>query len=162
MDTPHSCGLYGDHLDTIKWWIASGREMDLGKPGDVDETDAIGGAKWYGETEVVALLRKFKSDSAQTRHAVRVELGLVDELAAEMFALVVFVSDGLLQISVACSQVLLHCRPASFGTPNGALLSPGWISQGDYLWKGQRRGIQGTGKETLVIPSMKPMPTPLL
>ena len=22
------------HLDVIKWWIASGREMDLGKPGD--------------------------------------------------------------------------------------------------------------------------------
>jgi len=29
---------------------------------------------------------------------VRVELGFVDELAAEMFALVVFFSDGLLQI----------------------------------------------------------------
>ena len=28
---------------------------------------------------------------------MRVELGLLDELAAEMFALVVFVSDGLLQ-----------------------------------------------------------------
>jgi len=28
---------------------------------------------------------------------MRVELGLVDELAAEMFSLVVFVSDGLLQ-----------------------------------------------------------------
>jgi len=97
MDTPHSCGLYGDHLDTIKWWIASGREMDLGKPGDVDETDAIGGAKWYGETEVVALLERFKENPVETRHGVRLELGLLDELAAEMFALVVFVSDGLLQ-----------------------------------------------------------------
>ena len=29
---------------------------------------------------------------------MRVELGFVDELAAEMFALVVFFSDGLLQI----------------------------------------------------------------
>jgi len=54
-------------------------------------------AKEHRNTEVVALLRKFKSDSAQTRHAVRVELGLVDELAAEMFALGVFVSDGLLK-----------------------------------------------------------------
>ena len=32
------------HLDVIKWWIASGREMDLGEPGEVDKTDAIGGA----------------------------------------------------------------------------------------------------------------------
>jgi len=30
---------------------------------------------------------------------MRVKIGLLDELAAEMFALVVFVSDGLLQIN---------------------------------------------------------------
>ena len=72
--------------------------MDFGKPGDVDKTDAIGVAKQRGKTEVVTLLERFKSDSAQTRYAMRVELGFVDDLAAEMFALVVFVSDGLLQI----------------------------------------------------------------
>jgi len=55
-------------------------------------------ARENSQTEVVTLLERFKSDAAQTRHAVRVELGFVDELAAEVFALVVFVSDGLLQI----------------------------------------------------------------
>jgi len=48
--------------------------------------------------EVVTLLERFKSYAAQTRHAMRVEFGLVDALAAEMFALVVFVSDELLQV----------------------------------------------------------------
>jgi len=72
--------------------------VDLGKPGDTYKTDAIGGAKKNGKTEVVALLKRFKSDAAKTRHIIRVELGLFDELAAGMFALVVFVSDGLLQI----------------------------------------------------------------
>ena len=43
--TPLWCAAYYGHLDIIKWWIASGREMDLGKPGDVDKTDAIGVAK---------------------------------------------------------------------------------------------------------------------
>jgi len=86
------------HLEIIKWWIASGREMDLGKPGDVDYTDAIGVAKKCGWTEVVTLLERFRSDASKTRSEVRVELGLLDELAAEMFALVVFVSDGLLQV----------------------------------------------------------------
>jgi len=86
------------HLDVIKWWIASGREMDLGKPGDVDETDAIGLAKVYGKTEVATLLERFKENPVETRHAMRVELGLLDALAAEMFALVVFVSDGILQV----------------------------------------------------------------
>jgi len=48
---------------------------------------------------VVTLLGRFKSDPAKTRHAMRVVLGWYDEAAAEMFALVVFVSDGLLQIN---------------------------------------------------------------
>jgi len=98
MDGLHSGLLFFDHLDVIKWCIASGREMHLGKPGDVGKSDAIGVAKKEGKTEVRALLESFKSDSAQTRYPMRVELGLLDELAAEMFALVVFVSDGLLQI----------------------------------------------------------------
>ena len=90
---------WNGHLDIIKSWIASGREMDLGKPGDVFHTDAIGVAKGEGNTEVVTLLERFKSDATQTRHAMRVELGWYDEVAAEMFALVVFVSDELLQIN---------------------------------------------------------------
>jgi len=50
--------------------------MDLGKPGDVYKTDVIGGAKKNGETEVVALLERFKSDAAKTRSEVRMELGI--------------------------------------------------------------------------------------
>ena len=51
------------------------------------------------QTEVVTLLERFKSDAAQTRYVIRVELGLLDGVAAEMFAMVVFVSDGILQIN---------------------------------------------------------------
>ena len=86
------------HLDTIEWWIASGREIDLGKPGDVDYTDAIGVAKNRHKRKVVTLLERFKKNPVEIRYSMRVELGLLDELAAEMFALVVFVSDGLLQV----------------------------------------------------------------
>ena len=86
------------YLDTVKWWIASGKEMDLGKSGDVDKTDAIGGAKKYGYAKVVTLLERFKENPEETRHAMRLEVGWYDEAAAEMFSLVVFVSDELLQI----------------------------------------------------------------
>jgi len=88
---------FNDHLDIIKWWIASGREMDLGTPGQW-QSDAIGVAKERRQTEVVALLERFQGDATQTRHAIRVEVGWYDEVAAEMFAIVVFVTDGLLQI----------------------------------------------------------------
>ena len=97
--TPLWCAACNGYLDIIGWWIVSGREVDLGKPGDVDYTDAIGVAKIQGETEVVALLERFQNDATKTRQAVRVEVGWYDELAAGMFALVVFVSDGLLQVN---------------------------------------------------------------
>ena len=41
-ETPLWYAAFFGYLDIIKWRIASGREMDLGKPGDVDKTDAIG------------------------------------------------------------------------------------------------------------------------
>jgi len=97
--TPLFWAAYYGNLDIIMWWIASGREIDLGKPWDVYKTDAIGVAKMNGKTEIATLLERFKSDASKTRHAMRVELGWYDEAAAEMFALVVFVSDGLLQVN---------------------------------------------------------------
>jgi len=52
VNEPHNNGdpplyhaaRYG-HLDVIKWWIASGREIDLGTPGDVEKTDALAGQR---------------------------------------------------------------------------------------------------------------------
>ena len=96
--TPLWWAAYDGHLEGIKWWVTSGREMDLGRPGDVSRTDAIGIAKRYAKTEVVDLLERFEENPVKTRHQVRVELGCLDELAAEMFAMVDFVSDGILQI----------------------------------------------------------------
>ena len=67
---------YFGHLEVIKWWIASGREMNLGKPRDVDKTDAIGAAKKEGKKEVVTLLERFKSDAAKTRSEVRKQFAI--------------------------------------------------------------------------------------
>ena len=72
--TPLWSAAYYGHLDAIKWWIVSGREMDLGTPGNVGKTDAIGVAKKYRETEVVTLLERFKGDASQTRSEVKKEL----------------------------------------------------------------------------------------
>ena len=96
--TPLMWAAYKGHLDVIKWWIASGREMYLGEPGNY-HTDAIGKAKKEGKTEVAILLERFKENPAKTRYQVRLELGVADEVAAKMFAIVVFLSDGLLQVT---------------------------------------------------------------
>jgi len=81
-ETPLRNGAAAGQLAFIKLWIASGREMDLGKPGDaktVAWTDAIGKAKQLGKTEVASLLERFKSDATKTRSEVRKELGINGE-----------------------------------------------------------------------------------
>ena len=101
--------FYGE-LDVLKWWIASGREVDLGEPGN-DRTDAIDSAEKENRTDVVTLLKRFKEDPGNIRSELRVELGWYDELAAELFALIVFVSDGLLQTG---KEVQVHTPAARF------------------------------------------------
>ena len=98
MDTLRcSALLRGGSLDVIRWWIASGREIDLGEPGDF-ATDAIYQADQCDNTEVASLLERFGEDEEETMQASRLEIGWYDAAAAEMFAVVVFVSDGLLQV----------------------------------------------------------------
>jgi len=101
--------------------------MDLGTPGDVDKTDAIGVANVGGKREVVALLERFKGNSEETRHRVRVELGYADELAAMMCALVVFVSDRLLEIpaGVTAASPALCCRFAGLAKE----IIPAWETE---------------------------------
>jgi len=96
----------GLDVDIIMWWIGSGREVDLGKPGN-ELTDAIEQSKdivnWEEDdddktqVEITRLLENFKYYPKETRYQVRARLGWCDEAAAEIFALVVFVSDGLLK-----------------------------------------------------------------
>jgi len=73
--TPLRWAAYWGYHDVIKLWIVSGREMNLGTPGNV-KTDAIGAAKRKGKTEVASLLERFKRDPAKTRSEVRKELGI--------------------------------------------------------------------------------------
>ena len=106
--TPLWYAAHHGRLEVIKWWIASGREMDLGKPGN-EKNDAIGWAKGKRKTEVVSLLERFKANPNETRYEIRVGLGCHQEMAAELFAVVVFLCDGLLTIKVrglTSSQVL--------------------------------------------------------
>lgn len=77
-------------VDIVKWWIASGREMYFGEPGNM-YNDVMAITKetltYYYEpeqkrkerSETFSLLKKFKEDEERTRREVRLELGLVDQ-----------------------------------------------------------------------------------
>jgi hypothetical protein len=91
------------HNNIIEWLIASGRDL-----GDIKNTKgeyleagsytALEIAKRNWKSEVVSLIERFLTNPSQTRHEIHVKLGLLDELSASVFALIVFVCDGLLQL----------------------------------------------------------------
>jgi len=92
--TPLWCAAANGHLDLIKWWITSRREMDLGQPGN-EKTDALGVAKnpvmhpWESKegfeerkkrcTKVATLLERFKENASKTRSEVRMVLGIIGQ-----------------------------------------------------------------------------------
>ena len=55
-------------------------------------------------TEVVTVLERFVSNPSQTSHEVRVKLGVLDALAAELYAITVFLCDGLLQLKLTAME----------------------------------------------------------
>ena len=92
---------YG-HVGLVEWLIVSGRDLgDLDRKGrewDDIQYSAREIARAMKKTSVASLLERFMADPMQTRHEVRVKLGVLDELAAEVFALAVFLCDDLLQL----------------------------------------------------------------
>jgi len=94
--SPIGRAAYYGHMETIKWIIASGREVHLGPSRR--QADAVLEAKQAGRDEAVAMLEKFKADPKWTRELARRQVGYYDEPAAELFAPIVFLCDGLLSI----------------------------------------------------------------
>jgi hypothetical protein len=106
--TPLWCASCNGYVEVIKWMIAlRGDELsDLDKKGkrwDGNERTAIEIARKEKKAEVVSLLERFMANLIQTRREIRIELGLVDELAAELFAMTVFLCDDFLRLKEANS-----------------------------------------------------------
>jgi len=107
--TPIREAAYWGHSEAIKWWIASGRELLLGEAGN-EKTDPVGQAREANEGELAELLERFRGNPEETRYAVRLDIGWFDERAAEVFALSVFVSDGLLLVKETPNQATRFFR----------------------------------------------------
>jgi len=88
----------------VEWLIASCRDLDISRKGkncNESEYTTLEIARKMKRTDVVALLERFIANPTQTRHEVQATLGVLDELAAEVFALTIFLSDDLLQLKPA-------------------------------------------------------------
>jgi len=64
---------------------------------DEQKYTALEIAKKRKKTEIAMLLERFVTNPVQARHELHMKLGLLDELAAELFATIVFLCDDLLQ-----------------------------------------------------------------
>jgi len=110
------CGMIG----VIEWLIASGRDI-----GDVTttprenyncESSPLSIAKFHEGREVANLLERFLNNPEQTRHDIRVNLKMVNELAASVFALTIFVCENLLQIKSICATNPYYSATVRFFT----------------------------------------------
>ena len=88
----------GRHLDVIRCMVASGRPLDLRPRAKVFgkstlTLDAAEAAELEGHAEVTRFLQRYRQHAAMVTYEVRLDLNLVELLAADLFALVVLVSD---------------------------------------------------------------------
>jgi len=93
--TPLEVATLEGHLNVIEVLIASGKDLGL-QPKLAFTTKGR-----RNRSEVVSLLERFRNDPKKTRLELRVKLRFPDELAAEIFALIVFLCDNLLQLKRA-------------------------------------------------------------
>jgi len=87
--------------------------------------------------ETIDLMKRFGRNPVRTRRDIRVELSWMRLLAFNVFALVVFVSDGLLEIKTPdvanpATRFLVLLKD-SHGAPNDSVLPAGEISRGDHI-----------------------------
>lgn len=108
-------------LNIIKWWVASGKVVDFGEPFARNRVYEVAERQFDfnrrnpdrgGDAlKVKELLPRIEKERDQVTFEIQREFGLIDRLAGKSYALVVFVSDGLL-----CVDSLQH--PKNGGRPN--------------------------------------------
>lgn len=96
-DSPLWGAVRTGNVEAVRWWIASGRRMELGHPGP-ERNDVIAMAKRLNRPALLSLLEMIRDRPGLARHRIRLELGWYGEAAAEVFALIVFYCDGLLEM----------------------------------------------------------------
>lgn len=94
-------------LGCVRRLILSGRNL-----GDVMDqsrrtVDAYDGVELEIDPKVQPLIAQFTADPERTRHEMRADLGCAAELAADMYALIVFLCDDLLQLKSSSSSLAL-------------------------------------------------------
>jgi len=104
-----------EQTDNVNIAAAAVRTSNPPHPDDVDII-AVARTLHPPRPDIVELLKKYKVDPVTTRRQLRLELGLTDKLAADMFALIIFLCDGLLAIKSNSTVVSTSTNTSSSTT----------------------------------------------
>jgi len=152
------------HQEVIEWLMASGRDLgDImnkkGKTWDGKDYTALEIAQERNRTKVVSVPEKFLANPALTRHELRVKLGMLDALAAELYAVTVFplrwssstqgsFSPCWYSQSCFCHSLLCHCQEVANGAADDAVSSRRWLNKTEYSLQGFGGCLQITCQES--------------
>ena len=136
------CYASSGYHEVVEYLIANGRDLGdvkntKGRSSDDQDYTCLEIARRYVETEVVSVLERFLSNPTQTRHEVRVKLGVVDALAADLYAVAVFLCDATSSTQASSSSYPL-CRspilyfPTAHGAADDLVPSCGWVNEAEY------------------------------
>jgi hypothetical protein len=103
--TPLWWACYCQQDEVVKWMIVlRGDDLNLAKKGrepyEGIDCKPVEIAEKYGSHKMVSMLKGFEVNPRQIKHDIQVELGFCDALAAELFAMTVFLCDGLLKLTI--------------------------------------------------------------
>ena len=111
--TPLWWASWNGNREVVEWLMASGRDLgDIENKKDWKGNTARDIARKENKTEVASLLERFIANPTLTRYEVRMKLGVLNEVVAEVFALTVFLCDDLLELKPA-SHLAATPHPAT-------------------------------------------------
>jgi len=122
--TPLWHAAYGERVEVIEWLIAARRDLgDLSKKGKDwgEEYTVLEVSKLRNHHEIMRLVERFMTNPERTRHDVQAKLGMLGAVATEVFALTVFLCDGLLQLKPPAAGSTGATAAGAAGGIGGAL-----------------------------------------
>jgi len=89
-------------VEVVKWILATGRERDITRKNKSYAMKVSAGN--FSQAEIPQLLHRFRLDPGHTRHQLRMQLGLLDDLVAELQACLSLLRLGCIVPKSSCEK----------------------------------------------------------
>lgn len=106
---PFNVAALRGHTEIVKAGIASGKPIDFEEENKSNRSlvSILRDREFEHHEayrEIVEILERFYADPHKTRRDIQIELGIVDKHAAKLYAVLMFLCDGLVKIQGQCAN----------------------------------------------------------